>query len=77
MKYKEEMSNLNDFVIENGVLKKYNGKDSEVTITNSVTEIGEEAFEDCNDNLVICCEVDSYAQRYAIANALKYELIEV
>ena len=38
------MSNLNDFVIENGVLKKYKGKDSEVTIPNSVTEIGGSAF---------------------------------
>ena len=38
------MSNANDFVIENGVLKKYNGKDKNVVIPEGVREIGESAF---------------------------------
>ncbi|MBQ2898766.1 MAG: leucine-rich repeat protein [Oscillospiraceae bacterium] len=38
------MSNVNDFVIENGVLKKYNGKDKNVVIPEGVREIGENAF---------------------------------
>ena len=38
------MSNASDFIIENGVLIKYNGKDSVITIPTDVTEIGTEAF---------------------------------
>ena len=38
------MSNINDFVIENGVLTKYLGKDSEVVIPNSVKKIAAKAF---------------------------------
>lgn len=38
------MSNINDFVIENGVLEKYNGTDTEVIIPSSVTSIGRNAF---------------------------------
>ena len=34
----------NDFIIENGVLKKYIGSNTEVTIPDGVTEIGEYAF---------------------------------
>ena len=38
------MSNAGDFIIENGVLIKYNGKDSVITVPAGVTEIGAEAF---------------------------------
>jgi len=38
------MSNASDFIIENGVLIKYNGKDSAIVIPNGATEIGAEAF---------------------------------
>ena len=38
------MSNINDFVIENGVLKKYTGSEAEVVIPDAVKEIGVEAF---------------------------------
>jgi hypothetical protein len=41
------MENKQDFVIENGVLQKYNGPGGDVTIPAGVKEIGESAFEDC------------------------------
>ena len=40
------VSNLQDFVIEDGCLKKYKGSDAFVSIPNGVTSIGEEAFKD-------------------------------
>ena len=43
------MPNDNGFTIENGVLKKYTGKgENVVTIPNSVTEIGKNAFYNCS-----------------------------
>lgn len=42
------MSNLNDFIIENGVLETYTGNETEVTIPDGVTSIGNGAF--------VCCE---------------------
>ena len=36
-----------DFLIENGVLKKYNGTSSKVVIPRTVTPIGEKAFMEC------------------------------
>ena len=39
------MANSDDFVIENGVLKKYRGRDTQVTIPDGVTSIGDCAFE--------------------------------
>lgn len=41
------MSNANDFVIENGELNKYTGKDTEVVIPDYVTSIGWCAFYGC------------------------------
>ena len=38
------MGNANDFIIENGVLIKYNGKDSTILIPDGTAEIGAEAF---------------------------------
>lgn len=38
------MSNASDFIIENGVLKKYVGPGGDVVIPEGVTEIGEDAF---------------------------------
>lgn len=42
------MSNIMDFKIENGVLLKYIGKDSDVVIPDTVTEIGVGAFGNCD-----------------------------
>ena len=49
------MSNAIDFIIENGVLTTYVGREKEVTITDGVTAIGEEAFSWCSrlTNIVI------------------------
>ena len=41
------MSNASDFVIENGVLKKYVGSGTKVVIPEGVTEIGRSAFFEC------------------------------
>ena len=38
----------NDFVIKNGVLKKYTGQDSEVIIPKGVTKIWNAAFFGCD-----------------------------
>ncbi|MBR5045003.1 MAG: leucine-rich repeat protein, partial [Clostridia bacterium] len=43
------MSNLQEFTIENGVLKKYSGKSDEVVIPAGVTSIGGGAFADCTE----------------------------
>ena len=60
-----------DFQIRDGVLVKYTGEDQFLTIPDSVTAIGEEAFADCGklkvlvipgsvtrieDNAFDCCE---------------------
>ena len=41
------MSNPSDFIIENGVLKKYVGPGGDVVIPEGVTEIRGAAFEGC------------------------------
>ena len=42
------MSNINDFVIENGVLKEYKGQGGDVVIPEGVTSIGYRAFYYCS-----------------------------
>ena len=42
------MSNSNDFIIENGVLKQYIGPGGDVVIPTGVTSIGYGAFDDCS-----------------------------
>ncbi len=41
------MSNINDFVIYNGVLENYLGTDTKVVVPYGVTVIGDRAFSDC------------------------------
>ncbi len=43
------MSNTCDFIIENGILKKYVGDSEVVIIPKEVVQIGERAFSDCED----------------------------
>ena len=47
------MSNLSDFLIENGVLTKYIGTDEDVVIPNSITSIGKYAFDGCESLISI------------------------
>ena len=61
------MSNLSDFIIENGVLKKYVGSGGNVTIPNGVKSIGRMAFGNCENviNIVIpvgveCIEEEAF-----------------
>lgn len=42
------MSNIKDFVIENGILRKYNGDGCDVIIPDGVTVIGGRVFFDCS-----------------------------
>ena len=42
------MSNANDYIIENGELKRYVGPGRRVTIPEGVTSIGKEAFFGCS-----------------------------
>ena len=41
------MSNINDFIIEDGVLVKYTGYDVDVVIPDAVTSLGEACFKGC------------------------------
>ena len=43
------MSNINDFLIINGVLEEYTGNDTDIIIPDSVTSIGNSAFSWCNN----------------------------
>ena len=43
------MSDLKDFVIENSILKKYNGEGGDVVIPDCVTSIGSSAFSNCTN----------------------------
>ena len=43
------MTNINDFEIENGTLKRYHGKESHVIIPDCVTTVDSFAFQDCTD----------------------------
>ena len=42
------MSNAGDFVIENGVLKKYVGSGGDVVVPEGVEELGDNCFQSCN-----------------------------
>ena len=43
------MSDLNDFLVEEGVLTKYKGSGGDVVIPDSVTTIGKDAFRNCTN----------------------------
>lgn len=47
-----QLTNLQDFEIQDGVLKKYNGYDSSIKIPSNVRTISRSAFEDCDNDIV-------------------------
>ena len=47
------MSNINDFIIEDGVLKEYKGEDVNVVIPDGVTSIGNGAFYMCTNIVTV------------------------
>ena len=47
-----------------------------ITIPKSVTEIADDAFEGCNKNLIIICEKDSYAEKYAKEHGIPCQYID-
>jgi hypothetical protein len=75
-----ECESLTSITIPNSVTKI--GKETfagckglkSITIPNSVTKIGKEAFAGCDD-LTIFTTSESYAQKYALKNKIKIELI--
>ena len=48
---------------------------SQVTIPESVTEIGTQVFEECSRKLTICRKKGSYAEQYAKNNAIPFREI--
>lgn len=65
------MSNINDFQIENGILKKYTGSEKYVEIPGNVTSIGDSAFRWCTDveSIVIPASVTSIGY-YVLSNCV-------
>ena len=55
------MSDMNDFIIKDGVLTKYNGEESDVVVPDGVTAIGKMAFSNCRslESIVIPKSVTS------------------
>ena len=66
------MENNQDFVIENGILKKYTGPGGDVIIPKGVTEIGSSAFDGCK-KLTIHAPAGSAAERYAEEKDIPFE----
>ena len=61
------MSNINDFIIEDGVLRKYIGSNPDVVIPDGVTKIEQSTFARCtglNGTLTLpanCTSIEAYA----------------
>ena len=61
----------NDFVIEDGVLKKYNGPGGDVVVPEGVTAIGANAFTGCT-GLTIHAPAKSKIIKYAAKNKIPF-----
>ncbi|MCD8120334.1 MAG: hypothetical protein LUE29_12810 [Lachnospiraceae bacterium] len=66
--------NLTDefVIVGHGCLIKYNGDDTSVAIPASVTRIGEDAFEECSENLTIHGAAGSRAESYAAEYGINF-----
>ncbi|MCD7801094.1 MAG: leucine-rich repeat domain-containing protein [Ruminococcus sp.] len=66
---------MGDFQIENGVLKKYTGNDTVVTISDSVTEIGRRAFYGCEslERIIIPNGENSQTEKILLKKYLKFK----
>lgn len=66
---------MSDFQIENGVLKKYTGNDTVVTISDGVTEIGRRAFGGCEslERIIIPNGENSQTEKILLKKYLKFK----
>ena len=70
------MSNASDFVIENGVLKKYVGPGGDVTIPDGVVVIGPSAFSLCTKiTSVTICDGVEHIGEFAFEKCRKMQSI--
>ena len=73
-------SSLKKITLHNGIegigVKSFSGCDKITTLTipDSVLHIGEDAFMDTGDKFILICGKGTYAEEYARANKLKFQL---
>lgn len=75
----EELNNnIDDFIIQNGILIKYDGNNNSVKIPDNVTVIGDNAFANCGylNKIIISANVTKISE-YAFANCCNLNSIIV
>lgn len=69
------MQNMADFVIKNGVLKKYKGGDTSVEVPEGVTEIGKYAFTECDLRHIALPPTLKIIREYSLAHTKLEEIV--